>query len=150
VYLTIISSGERNWNALVPELHCVVTAPNRGELLRLTAESIAVALEDRPDAAPRIRSAAQLSPDLKAELDGSEETLFLAPAPMNPVSLEIEQALSAAGVTKAELARCLGTSRSAVSRLVNPFYWGHSLDMLRRVAVALEANLEVKLTAKAS
>ncbi|MGI8746863.1 MAG: helix-turn-helix transcriptional regulator [Deinococcus sp.] len=150
MYLTIISSGERNWNALVPELHCIVTAPGREDLLRLTRESIAVALEGAPDAVARIRSAEGLSPGLRAELDGTEELLFLPPAPMNPVSLEIEQALAAAGLTQAELARRLGTSRSAVSRLLNPFYWGHSLDILRRIAAALEANLEVKLTAKAS
>ena len=69
---------------------------------------------------------------------------------MNPVSLEIEQALSAAGLSQAELARRIGSSRSAVSRLINPFYWGHSLDVLRRVADALNAQLQVKFTAKAS
>ncbi len=150
MYLTVVSSGERNWNALVPELHCIVTAGNREDLLRLTQESIALALEDQPEAEPRVRSLEDLEADLRRELDGSEEMIFLAPAEMNPVSLEIEQALEKAGVSQAELARRLGTSRSAVNRLVNPFYWGHSLDMLRRVAAALEAELEVKLTARAS
>lgn len=146
MYLTIISSGERNWNALVPELHCVVTAANREDLLRLASESIALALEDAPALTSRIHSVDQLSPGLREELDGSEEIVFLDSAPMNPVSLEIEQALRVAGVTQAELARRLGTSRSAVNRLVNPFYWGHSLDMLRRVAAALNTDLEVRLT----
>lgn len=150
MYLTIISSGERNWNALVPELHCIVTAPNREELLKLTSESIAVALEDIPITTPKILSAKQLSPGLKAELDGSEEIVFLEPAPMNPVSLEIEQTLNASGVSQAELARRIGSSRSAVNRLVNPFYWGHSLDVLRRVAEALDAEVQVKFAAKAS
>lgn len=150
MYLTIISSGEHNWNALVPELRCVVTAASRDDLLRLTRESIALALEDQPDTEPRLRTLEDLHADLRGTLEGTEEVIFLAPAEMNPVSLEIEQALETAGVTQAELARRLGTSRSAVSRLVNPFYWGHSLDMLRRVASALEAELEVRLTAKAS
>lgn len=150
MYLTIISSGERNWNALVPELHCIVTAPNRDELLKLTSESIAVALEDVLAVAPKISSATQLNPGLKAELDGSEEITFLAPAPMNPVSLEIEQTLNAAGVSQAELARRIGSSRSAVNRLVNPFYWGHSLDVLRRVAEALDTEVQIKFAAKAS
>ncbi|CAM3576648.1 hypothetical protein DESA109040_16935 [Deinococcus saxicola] len=83
MYLTIISSGERNWNALVPELHCIITAPDREELLRLTGESIAVALEDAPIAASKIRSVTQLSPGLKAELDGSEEIIFLEPSSIN-------------------------------------------------------------------
>lgn len=150
MYLTIITSGEHHWNALVPELSCIGTAPTRDDLIRQTREAIALALEDQPDTLPRIQSAEDLDADLRSDLDGDEEILFLAPAEMNPVSLEIEQALGAAGVTQAELARRLGTSRSAVNRLVNPFYWGHSLDMLRRVAAALEAELEVRLTAKAS
>lgn len=150
MYLTIMSSGERNWNAIVPELHCIVTARNREDLLRLTRESIALALEDQPKSEPQVRSLEDLDADFRSELEGSEEISFFAPAEMNPVSLEIEQAMKAAGLTQAELARRLGTSRSAVNRLVNPFYWGHSLDMLRRVAAALEAELEVKLTAKAS
>lgn len=150
MYLTIMSSGERNWNAIVPELHCIVTARNREDLLRLTRESIALALEDQPKSEPQVRSLEDLDADFRSELEGSEEISFFAPAEMNPVSLEIEQAMKAAGLTQAELARRLGTSRSAVNRLVNPFYWGHSLDMLRRVAAALEAELEVRLTAKAS
>lgn len=81
MYLTIVSSGERNWNALVPELHCIVTAPNREELLKLAGESIAFALEDAPITAPKIRSVTQLNPGLKAELDGSEEVIFLEPRP---------------------------------------------------------------------
>ena len=51
---------------------------------------------------------------------------------------------------QAELARRIGSSRSAVNRLVNPFYWGHSLDVLRRVAEALDAEVQVKFAAKAS
>ena len=150
MYLTIISSGERNWNAVVPELRCIVTAPSREELLRLTRESIAVALEDQPQQVARLHSLEELSAELHAELDGSEEILFLALAPMNPVSLEIEQALAQAGFSQAELARRIGSSRSAISRLTNPFYWGHSLEVLRRVAGALNSELEVKFTAKAS
>lgn len=150
MYLTIISSGERNWNALVPELHCIVSAPNREELLKLAGESIAVALEDQPHHIAQIQSFEDLDADLRTELDGSEETIFLDPALMNPVSLEIEQALNAAGVSQAELARRIGSSRSAVNRLVNPFYWGHSLDVLRRVAAALDAEVQVKFAAKAS
>ncbi|QFP76303.1 helix-turn-helix transcriptional regulator [Deinococcus sp. AJ005] len=150
MYLTIISSGERNWNALVPELNCIVTAPNREELLKLTRESIAVALEDVPAVSPTVNSVADISPGVRAELDGSEEILFLNPASMNPVSLEIEQTLNAAGVSQAELARRIGSSRSAVNRLVNPFYWGHSLDVLRRVAEALNTEVQVKFAAKAS
>ena len=150
MYLTIISSGERNWNSLVPELHCLGTAGSREDMVRLSREAIAIALEDQPHHAARIQSLDDVDADIRAELDGSEEIVFLDPAPMNPVSLEIEQALAQAGLSQAELARRIGSSRSAISRLTNPFYWGHSLEVLRRVARALGSELEVKFTAKAS
>lgn len=150
MYLTIISEGERNWSALVPELHCLGTAKSREEMLSLSREAIAVALEDEPRHIPQIKSFEDLDADLRADLDGSEEIVFLEPALMNPVSLEIEQTLNNAGVSQAELARRIGSSRSAVNRLVNPFYWGHSSDMLRRVAEALDTELQVKFVAKAS
>ena len=92
MYLTIIAGGERNWTAVVPELHCVVTAPDRDHLLKLAGESIAVAVEDRASAPARIRTLDQVSGAIRADLDGSEEVVFLSPAPMNPVSLEIESA----------------------------------------------------------
>ncbi|MBZ9712119.1 helix-turn-helix domain-containing protein [Deinococcus multiflagellatus] len=149
-YLTIVSAGERNWQALVPELHCIVTASSRDELLRLSRESLAVALEDRTGHQPVVHQLADVAPEVRRELTGTEEVLFLDPAPMNPVSLAIQAALDRAGISQAELARRMGTSRSAVHRLLNPFYWGHSLELLRRVAEALDARVHVTFEAQAS
>jgi antitoxin HicB len=73
------------------------------------------------------------------------EVVFLEPAPVNPVSLELWRAMKARGFSQRELARRMGTSPSAVHRLLDPFYFGHSLDTLRRAAEALEGDLEVHL-----
>lgn len=146
-YLTIISQGENNWCALTPELSCIGTAKTRETLIEHAREAIALALEDRPHQTPTITSVEQLDPDTRADMDASAEVLYLEPAAMNPVSLEIEAALEGAGISQAELARRLGTSRSAVSRMVNPFYWGHSMDLLRRVAQVLGMKVEIKLSA---
>jgi len=50
-----------------------------------------------------------------------------------------------AGLSQAELAERIGTTQSAVSRLEDADYEGHSLSMLRRVADALGASVEVDL-----
>jgi hypothetical protein len=42
------------------------------------------------------------------------------------------------------VAEAMGTTQSAVARLCNPDYWGHSVESLRKVALALNAPLEVK------
>ena len=60
-----------------------------------------------------------------------------SPGNANPVSLELEQLLKQQNVTHAELARRLGVSRPAVSRMLSPGYGGHSVPSLRRIASAL-------------
>ena len=49
-----------------------------------------------------------------------------------------------AGLTQAELAELVGTSRTVITRLEDDDYDGHSLSMLRRVAAALNKRIEVR------
>jgi DNA-binding XRE family transcriptional regulator len=49
-----------------------------------------------------------------------------------------------AGLTQAELAELVGTSRTVITRLEDDDYDGHSLSMLRRVAAALDKRIEVR------
>lgn len=77
--------------------------------------------------------------------DPSDEIVWLPPAEVNPVSLEIERALRERGWTQAELARRMGVHRAQVSRLTDPFYFGQNLSTLQRVAQALGAQLTVHL-----
>ena len=54
------------------------------------------------------------------------------------------------GLTQAEVAALTGTSQQVISRLERPSYRGHSLSMLRRVVVALEGELVVKIRPEAA
>jgi len=49
-----------------------------------------------------------------------------------------------AGLTQKELADLIGTTHTAISRLENDDYQGHSLAMLRRIAAALGRRVEVR------
>ncbi len=49
-----------------------------------------------------------------------------------------------AGLTQQELASRVGTSKSAISRLEDADYEGHSLMMLKRIAMALDKRLEIR------
>ncbi len=49
-----------------------------------------------------------------------------------------------AKLSQAQLARKVGTTQSVISRLEDADYDGHSLDMLRRIASALEKRVEVR------
>ena len=61
------------------------------------------------------------------------------------VARQIYDLRTAAGLSQAELAERVGTTQSAISRLENADYEGHSLNMLRRVADALGSRIEVGL-----
>jgi ribosome-binding protein aMBF1 (putative translation factor) len=53
-----------------------------------------------------------------------------------------------AGLTQKELAELVDTTQSAISRLEDADYEGHSLSMLSRIAEALKQKMTVVMTAK--
>jgi DNA-binding XRE family transcriptional regulator len=52
-----------------------------------------------------------------------------------------------AGLTQRQLAKKVGTTASAICRLEDADYEGHSLAMLRRVAEALGKRIEIRFVA---
>lgn len=109
------------------------------------ARGLALALLELEEAGkPLPAPSERVDPEGLAELH-QPEVVFLEPAPVNPVSLELWRALKVRGLSQRELARRMGTSPSAVHRLLDPFYFGHSLESLRRAARALGVGLEVRL-----
>jgi DNA-binding XRE family transcriptional regulator len=53
-----------------------------------------------------------------------------------------------AGLTQRDLAKLVGTTASAISRLEDAHYEGHSLAMLRRIAAAFDKRLELRFVAR--
>ena len=49
-----------------------------------------------------------------------------------------------AGITQQELASRVGTSKSAICRLEDADYDGHSLTMMKRIAEALDKRVEIR------
>lgn len=49
-----------------------------------------------------------------------------------------------AGLSQRELAKKVGTTASAICRLEDADYEGHSLSMLRRIAAALGRRVEIR------
>lgn len=69
--------------------------------------------------------------------------------PPNAVSAEFARALRDSGLTQSTLAERMGTTQSAVSRLLSPNYHGQTVSALERLAEALGMDLEVRLLPKA-
>jgi ribosome-binding protein aMBF1 (putative translation factor) len=59
------------------------------------------------------------------------------------VAREIYNLRTSRGLSQKQLAELVGTRQSAIARLEDADYEGHSLRMLRRIAEALDAHLTV-------
>jgi antitoxin HicB len=142
-YLAVIEPTKTGFSGFFPDLDArvIVAMPTLESTKKHLSEGLALYLRDNADApAPRFLKFEDI-PDLD-ETDNFI-TELVEPAPLNPVSLEIASALKSAGLRPADLARKLKVTRASVSRLTDPFYFGHSVAVLRRVAEALGANLTV-------
>jgi ribosome-binding protein aMBF1 (putative translation factor) len=64
------------------------------------------------------------------------------------IAMKVYEARTEAGLTQAELAARIGTGQSVISRIEDANYEGHSLNMLRRIANALDLNVRVNFTSK--
>lgn len=62
----------------------------------------------------------------------------------------VYDARTQADLSQAELARRIATTQSVISRLEDADYRGHSLQMLRRVADALNLRLELRFVSRAA
>ena len=68
-----------------------------------------------------------------------EEELFNA-----EIAWKIYDLRTKAGLSQRELAKPVGTSASAICRLEDADYEGHSLSMLKRIAEALDKRVEIR------
>ena len=146
-YPFVIEPAASNLAASAVQFATLATADNRTKLGRLMAEQLALELRgyaERNETPPTPLN--EMDIDL-SDYEAGSMVVYVEPAPLNPVSLTLAAELERLGVKPSELAKRLGISRSVVSRLTNPFYWGHSVKTLNRVAEVLGAELRVSFGA---
>jgi ribosome-binding protein aMBF1 (putative translation factor) len=71
----------------------------------------------------------------------AEETINVRIARM------IYDARSQAGLTQKELGKLVGTTQSVIARLEDADYEGHSLNLLNRIASALDKRVDIRFLA---
>lgn len=76
--------------------------------------------------------------DPKREAEYEEEVINAE------IARKIYDLRTKAGLTQKELADRVGTSKSAICRLEDADYEGHSLFMLKRIAEALDKRVEIR------
>ena len=143
-YPFAVQQTSNNYAASALGFPTLATAKDFFKLEQLMAEQLALTLYEAELSGETLEPPSEL--DL-SDFEGEEvKVVYVSPAPMNPVSLELEAAIERSGLTQKEVARRAQTSEAAVSRLTNPFYFGHSVSMLRRVATVLGEQLEVRFS----
>ncbi len=89
-------------------------------------------------------SALQYTYDRFIGKDPKRRALFEDALANASVAQTIYDARTEARLTQAKLAKRVGTSISAISRIEDSDYDGHSLSLLRRIAAALNMRVEVR------
>lgn len=64
------------------------------------------------------------------------------------IARKIYELRTKAGLTQQELSERVGTTKSAICRLEDADYEGHSLSMLKRIADALDKRVEIRFVPK--
>ena len=135
--LAVTTRTAKGWSGSFPDAPgAIATGRSEAELKRHLAEILALHFRDTP-----FPEASTTSVD---DLAAGEAVLWIEPAPMNPVSLEVAKTIERTGKSLRALAPEIGMNYAALSRLQDPFYWGHSLSSLRQLAGGL--RLHVSLT----
>ncbi len=80
--------------------------------------------------------------------DDSEMENLIREASLNAIVAQlIYEARTARGLTQKQLADRVGTKQSAIARLEDADYDGHSLSMLQKIAGALNQKVAIKFSA---
>jgi len=79
----------------------------------------------------------------RERIDSFEEELLNA-----RIASQIYELRTHAGLTQSELAERVGTTASVICRLEDADYEGHSLSMLRRIAEAVDKQIEIRFISR--
>jgi transcriptional regulator with XRE-family HTH domain/predicted RNase H-like HicB family nuclease len=144
-YLAFIEQDGAAWGGFIPELHATATGKNRQQVIDRLSEGatftfVALTEEGKPIPQPVYQSAQDLSAEERQDVEGMEPT-FITPAGISATSVAIGQAIERSGLNRSEVARRMGTSPAAITRITSMFYFDHSLSTLRQLAGVLNLPL---------
>lgn len=149
-YPYAISMLERNWQAGALQWQAAITGATYEDVLRRCSEDLALHLFYAELDGERVPAPLPLE---KLDLSGYEQdaaegldydVVYVEPARLSEPAVAIQRVMQAKGITKKELARRMGVTPSAVSRITDLLYFGHSTATLHKVVAALQEDLTVR------
>jgi hypothetical protein len=152
-YLAVIGDVGPNWIGWVVDLgtSVVVTGQTADEVTQALAEALTELslYGDKPLPPAMAKEVPTDAAALTADLT-KPETRWVVPAPANPLSVSLHHAVIASGLTMTELAKLCGTSRSALNRLTDPFYWAHNMIGVYTLCKVLGVKVIITLVPNAT
>lgn len=142
-YAVVIEPSAKGFAVSPVQFPGFATAKCKEEALKLAAQQVALGLLER-EPEPLDVDTLDLS-----DYEAGSEVVYIEPAPVNPISLRLEAEIKQQGLSLGEVARRAGLHRPAVSRLINPFYWSHSVQSLKRIAEVLGKDVEITFVSHA-
>lgn len=141
-YLAVLSPTRSGFSASLPDLPgCVAAGKDYPTTLEAIREALALHLEAMREDGDPIPPPVSTQVD---DLEASERIEWVEPATINPVSQAVSELIRSTGKSLRSLAPEVGINYAALSRMQDPFYWGHSLATLRRLAEALGKEVHIE------
>lgn len=147
-FVAVVKKNQSNWSGFFPDLPG--TAATGGDKEKLTArlsEVLALHLLDMREDAEDIPAPTDYSEDELSRRYPNSEKVWIVEADINPISLEIGRVIAETGKSLRDLEKDTGISYSVLSRLQDPFYWGHSLKSLISFSEAFHKKIRFSLEA---
>jgi antitoxin HicB len=149
-YLCVLDHNQDGFTISCPDFPhggFVANAETKAEALAMAQESLALYLFEVGNPAPHFQDLADVPKSVLAALLApplQPQAVWLTPAPINPVSLEVARILERSDHTLRSLAKQMQTSPAALTRMKDPFYWGHSLKTLHALASVTGTRVDFK------
>ncbi|THF70846.1 hypothetical protein E7T06_05735 [Deinococcus sp. Arct2-2] len=145
-YLGLITRTPEGYAGFIPELTILANTDTREQLEEALSQGLALHLLDAEQTRPKPRAhrLTDFPDEVQSAYSGREvEELVVTPAPVNPVSVQVERTLAASGMSYREVARRMGILPAALAQLADPFYWDHRVGSLRQLAAVLNLALDL-------
>jgi antitoxin HicB len=144
-YPFIVKKEGKTYGAVAAQFMALATATSKKDVLERAAKVLAVYLfEEQVVGRKPPKPLPHNKIDVSDFIGTHYELVDVEPLPTNPRSLEVARLIETSGLTQREIARRMGTTQSAVSRMTDPFYWNHSLSSLDRFAKAMGKTIDLR------
>lgn len=148
MYTAVVRNNGKNWSGFFPDLPgTAATGGDKEQLILRLSEVLALHLMDMREDSEDIPAPKNYSDVALAKRYPDSESVQIVEALVNPVSLEIGRVISETGKSLRQLEEEKGIGYSVLSRLQDPFYWGHSLKSLMAFADAFGVKPHIEFVA---